>query len=144
MGELTLEQKVVLHLAKKGYLTNAGDVTTALEDNEYAKRLRYNAGRGYMNKAVKEQILAKIKYKEYPNLIEAINTRYQKYNDTIEKIIDLENKKEIFVIRPSQKIKLNILTNNEEEIQKVYDMGVNDCKKTVNIRQYIYINSHYM
>ena len=39
MGELTLEQKVVLHLANKGYLTNAGDVTTALEDNEYAKKL---------------------------------------------------------------------------------------------------------
>lgn len=39
MGELTLEQKVVLHLANKGYLTNAGDVTTALKDNEYAKKL---------------------------------------------------------------------------------------------------------
>lgn len=39
MSELTLEQKVVLHLANKGYLTHAGDVTTALEDNEYAKKL---------------------------------------------------------------------------------------------------------
>lgn len=39
MSELTLEQKIVLHLAKKGYLTHAGDVTTALKDNEYAKKL---------------------------------------------------------------------------------------------------------
>lgn len=39
MGELTLEQKIVKHLASQGYLTNVGDVTTALEDNEYAKKL---------------------------------------------------------------------------------------------------------
>lgn len=39
MSELTLEQKIVKHLALQGYLTNVGDVTTALEDNEYAKKL---------------------------------------------------------------------------------------------------------
>lgn len=39
MSELTLEQKIVKHLASQGYLTNVGDVTTALEDNEYAKKL---------------------------------------------------------------------------------------------------------
>lgn len=39
MSELTLEQKIVKHLALQGYLTNVGDVTTALKDNEYAKKL---------------------------------------------------------------------------------------------------------
>lgn len=39
MSELTLEQKIVKYLAKKGYITNVGDVTTALRDNEYAKKL---------------------------------------------------------------------------------------------------------
>lgn len=39
MSKLTLEQKIVKHLALQGYLTNVGDVTTALKDNEYAKKL---------------------------------------------------------------------------------------------------------
>lgn len=39
MSELTLEQKIIKKLALQGYLTNVGDVTTALEDNEYAKKL---------------------------------------------------------------------------------------------------------
>ena len=39
MDELTLEQKIVRFLAKKGYITNVGDVITALRDNEYAKKL---------------------------------------------------------------------------------------------------------
>ena len=39
MSELTLEQKIIKKLALQGYLTNVGDVTTALENNEYAKKL---------------------------------------------------------------------------------------------------------
>lgn len=39
MSELSLEQKIVYYLAKKGYITKVGDITTALKDNEYAKKL---------------------------------------------------------------------------------------------------------
>lgn len=39
MSALTLEQKIIKKLALQGYITNVGDVTTALEDNEYAKKL---------------------------------------------------------------------------------------------------------
>ena len=39
MSELTLEQKIINRLALQGYITNVGDVTTALKDNEYAKKL---------------------------------------------------------------------------------------------------------
>lgn len=35
-SDLTAEQKVVLHLAKKGFLTSTGDITRALRDPEYA------------------------------------------------------------------------------------------------------------
>lgn len=84
------------------------------------------------------QILAKIKYKEYPNLIEAINTRYIKYNDTIEKIIDLENKKEIIVIRPSKDLKIKRIERNTKKLQDMYDLGVSDCKKLLpKIKKFI-------
>jgi len=73
--------------------------------------------------------MLELKYHQYPEFIKANKERYMKYNKTLEKIIDLENKKEIFVIRPSKKIKVNLLVNKPDEIQEVYDMGVNDCKK---------------
>ena len=50
--------------------------------------------------------IAKLFYNKYPNLIKAINTRYIKYNETLDIIKDLENKKEIFVIRPSEKLNI--------------------------------------
>lgn len=84
------------------------------------------------------QILAKIKYKEYPNLIEAINTRYQKYNDTIEKIIDLENKKEIIVVRPTKDLKIKRIERNTDKLQEMYDLGVSDCKELLpNIKSFL-------
>ena len=51
--------------------------------------------------------LAKIMYRKYPKLIEAMNRKYQLYNDTVERIIDSENKKEIFVIRPSRLVDIS-------------------------------------
>ena len=84
------------------------------------------------------EILAKIKYKEYPNLIDAINTRYKKYNETIEKIIDLENKKEIIVIRPTKDLKIKRIERNVDKLQEMYDLGVSDCKKLLpNIKSFL-------
>ena len=39
MKELTLEQKIVKYLADKGYITNVGDVITALKDFTYAEKM---------------------------------------------------------------------------------------------------------
>ena len=85
----------------------------------------------YRKKKLNEQI-TKIKYKKYPNLIHTINNRYKNYNDTVEKIIDMENKKEIFVIRPSRMIKIKIIEKDCNKLQEMYDLGVEDCKNKLS------------
>ena len=67
-----------------------------------------------------------------------MTNRYIKYNETLEKIIDLENKKEIFVIRPSKRIKINLVPKNDQQIDEVYNLGINDTKKIINeLKQYL-------
>jgi hypothetical protein len=39
MENLTLEQKIIKYLADKGYITNVGDVITALKDFSYAEKM---------------------------------------------------------------------------------------------------------
>jgi len=75
--------------------------------------------------------LSKMKYKKYPNLVNAINTRYKNYNDVVEKIIEMENKGEIFVIRPSKDLKIKRIERNLNKIQDMYNLGENDCKKVL-------------
>ena len=78
------------------------------------------------------------KYKKYPNLINTMINRHNNYNSTIEHIINLENKKEIFVIRPSKKININIIERNKEKLQSVYDLGIKDAKKILkDLKKYI-------
>lgn len=86
----------------------------------------------------KQQKMINLKYHKYPNLIKTMEKRYIKYNNTLEKIIDLENKKEIFVIRPSKRINLSIKDASKDKIQKIYDMGVNDCNKIIDsLKEYL-------
>ena len=56
MKNLTLEQKVILHLAKKGYLTNAGDIQRALKEFEYANEMVAATGDPGLKDDIKEEI----------------------------------------------------------------------------------------
>lgn len=86
----------------------------------------------------KQLKMINLKYHKYPKLITAMKERYRNYNNTLEKIIDMENKKEIFVIRPSKKININIRVHNKEKLQEVYDLGVNDCQKIISsLKKYL-------
>ena len=82
--------------------------------------------------------LTKIKYSKYTNLVQTINNRYKRYNETVEKIIDMENKKEIFVIRPSKKISLKRIERDESKLQEMYDLGLKDCKNRLeDLKKYL-------
>ena len=76
--------------------------------------------------------LAKLMYKKYPKLIDAMNRKYKVYNDTVERIIDLENKKEIFVIRPSKYVNIKRVEKNEDKLQEMYDLGIEDAKNCIS------------
>ena len=49
---------------------------------------------------------AKIYYRKYPNFIKTINNRYLNYNNEVEKVIELEKKGKIYVIRPSKELQI--------------------------------------
>lgn len=82
--------------------------------------------------------ITKMKYSKYPNLLETINNRYKNYNQTVEKIIDMENKKEIFVIRPSKTVKIKRIERDVDKLQEMYDLGIADCKNILQkLKEYL-------
>lgn len=82
--------------------------------------------------------LAKRVYKKYPKLIEAMNVKYKVYNDTVERIIDSENKKEIFVIRPSKLVKVGRIEKNPDRLQEMYNLGRSDSEKSLEeLKRYL-------
>lgn len=71
--------------------------------------------------------LLSLKYKKYPAFVECMKNRHDNYNKTVEQILELEEKGEIFVIRPSAPIVVKTIERDAENLQAVYDLGVKDC-----------------
>ena len=95
---------------------------------------------GYRKKALSKskQLLVKIKFRKYKELIDVMINRYQEYNNTLDKIKELEDKKEIFVIRPSRKIRIKMNESNPDKYQAVYDIGVKDGEKIIkDLKKYL-------
>lgn len=86
------------------------------------------------------KVLANKVYKEYPNLADAINTRHERYNATIDKIDKLEKEKEIIVIRPSRKVKMGRIEKDVDKLQEMYDLGVSDTTNILSeLKKYLEI-----
>lgn len=84
------------------------------------------------------KLLTKLYYKKYPKFAEAFNNRYKVYNNTVEKIIEMENNNEIFVIRPTITYPIKRLEKDKTKLQGMYDLGVEDCKKALNdLKKYL-------
>ena len=75
------------------------------------------------------KIASKLFYRKYSKLINAINNRYKVYNDTLDKIIEMENSNEIFVIRPSKTVNIKRIEKDVDKLQEMYDLGISDFKK---------------
>jgi hypothetical protein len=58
MSEMTLEQKIIKYLADKGYITNVGDVITALKDFSYAEKMVSAEGKPGIKDDIKDAIIS--------------------------------------------------------------------------------------
>ena len=72
--------------------------------------------------------LYKLLYRHYPNFVEVASKRYQYYNDTLEHIIDLEQKGQVFAIRPSQPLEIGRLETNPDKFEEIYQIGLKQAK----------------
>ena len=76
-------------------------------------------------------LLAKLKYKQYPKFIEAFEHLKENYNSELEYIEQAQQKGEAFVIRPSRHIKISHTEKNPRVIWAVYQMGRADAVKAL-------------
>lgn len=86
----------------------------------------------------KKQKIVKIKFRKYPKLVDTMINRYDEYNKTLEKILEMENKGEIFVIRPSKKLNIRMTEKNTEKLEEIYNHGVDSGKRVLkDLKKYL-------
>jgi predicted patatin/cPLA2 family phospholipase len=77
-------------------------------------------------------------YGKFPNFVETANNSYKKYNETMDLIEKYESENKIIVLRPSELVRMQRVEKNKKKLQKIYDLGVSDCIKKLDIiKEYI-------
>lgn len=83
---------------------------------------------GYQKKSEMNPLFRRV-YRDYPEFLEAVAQRHERYNATLRLIDELEKKGEIFVLRPSQKIKIKRLERDADRILRMYELGRSDARQ---------------
>ena len=77
-------------------------------------------------------LMSKLCYRKFPEFTNALLNRHTSYNQTVEKIMELEKEGRIFVIRPEQPLNIGRMEKDPENVQRVYDIGYADGQKYLN------------
>lgn len=81
---------------------------------------------------------AKVMYKKYPKLIESMKNRYKVYNKSLDEVKFLEEEKDIFVVRPSEVLKIKRMEKDEDKLKDMYNLGYNDLKsREKELKEYL-------
>lgn len=77
----------------------------------------------YIKKKNSLMPLIRIKYKNYPRLIETMENRHLMYNQTLSYISQREKEGNLFVIRPKEKLQIGKIEKNPEKLKEIYELG---------------------
>ena len=88
----------------------------------------------------KNKLLPLIKrcYKKYPNMIQTLAKRHERYNQSLDHIRQQEEAGNLLVIRPSEKLPIGRVEKNPEVLRKVYEIGRQTAETRLDeIRKYL-------
>lgn len=86
---------------------------------------------GYQMKQDSILPLMKLKYRRYPKLVGAIETRYKKYNETLSDIARREQEGTLLVLRPEQPLPVSRTEKDPAKLRQAYEMGRQTALKRI-------------
>lgn len=79
--------------------------------------------KGFRKEKDKAFPLMKLKYRRYPKLVEAMETRHIQYNSALAYIAQKERKGDLLVLRPDSPLPVSRTEKDPDKLRQAYDMG---------------------
>ena len=112
-----------------GGLTDSIPIKKALSDGNERAVVVLTRNAGYRKKPAKLKWLIKYKYKNYPKLVDAILSRYRRYNASLQLLEQLEKEGKVFIIRPKACMDVSRIENNPVKLDKLYQLGFEETNE---------------
>ena len=110
-----------------GGLADSIPIRKSLEDDNSKHVLVLTRPKGYRKNRAHLVRLAYLRYPKYRGLCEALATRHIRYNETTDLIDELEERGEVFVIRPECELKVGRAERDKDKLYAAYDQGYADA-----------------
>lgn len=95
---------------------------------------------GYVKRKISDKKVRAVKFifKKYPKLVDRMLNRHNDYNECIKYIEELEKDGKAFVIRPSEKLDIDLIERNPDKLESIYQIGIKDMKKKIkSLKKYL-------
>lgn len=77
-------------------------------------------------------------YHRYPAFVESLNRRWEVYNRQVEEIIGMEQRGELFVVRPNGPLPIRRVEKAPAKLQAVYDLGAEAGRASLSgLKEYL-------
>lgn len=112
-----------------GGITDPIPVRQAIADGYQKTVIVLTRNKGYQKEPLSNplRLLLEKKYRKYPRFVNAMLNRYKIYNETLDYIDELEQKRQTVVIRPSKKLEVDRFEKNAEKLIALHNQGFEDA-----------------
>lgn len=112
-----------------GGITDPIPLIKAQQDGNSKNVVILTRNRGYLKKKSNMTWVVKRAFKQYPNLVKAMETRYKRYNDTLAYLDQEERAGRIFVISPTEPLEVGRVEKNPVKLTNLYELGLKDASE---------------
>ncbi len=121
-----------------GGISDSIPIKKSIKDGNTKNIIVLTRNKGYKKRPGKFNALLKLKYRNYPQLIETMLNRYKNYNETLDYIDHLEKEGKAVVIRPSKELEVGRLEKDPQKLHRLLQQGYEDTKRSYErIREFV-------
>ena len=113
-----------------GGISDSIPIRKSIEDGNKKNVVVLTQPEGYQKSKNKLLPMIKIKYRKYPDFVNATAKRHINYNESLGIIDEEVNKGSAFVIRPSENMNIGRLEKDRNKLNALYDLGYKDAKNS--------------
>ncbi|WP_210366628.1 patatin family protein [Bacillus sp. REN3] len=103
-------------------------IRKAMDDHVEKNIIVLTKPKGFRKKKSSFSWVPRYAYKQYRGLTTALENRYKFYNETLEYIEELEAKKDVIVIRPSEDYSVGRVERDPVKLTHLYEQGYKDAQ----------------
>lgn len=93
---------------------------------------------GYRKEPNSMMPLIRLWFRKHPNMVRKLADRHERYNAQLEEVAAREAAGELFVLRPSESVKVSAVVKDPEDLERVYQIGRADAERDLpRLRAYL-------